>query len=55
MNSQPSALEALDELRVELDSEPDSETVESPRASRGILLAVGICVPFWIWMCSILF
>ena len=55
MNTQPFALEALDELQVELDNDPDSETVESLRASRGILIAVGICVPFWGWMYSILF
>ena len=55
MNTQPFALEALDELQVELDSEPDSETVESLGASRGILIAVGICLPFWVSVYAILF
>jgi hypothetical protein len=57
MRNQPFALEALqglDELKVELECEPDSETDEPLRAS-GILLAVGLCVPFWTWMFSILF
>ena len=55
METQPFALEALDALQVGLDSESDSETVESLGASRGILIAVGICLPFWMWVSSILF
>jgi hypothetical protein len=58
MSNQPFALEAfqgLDEVPVELDTESDGETVESLGASRGILLAVALCVPFWTWVYSILF
>ena len=58
MNNQSFALEAfqgLDEVPVELDTESDSETVESLGASRGILLALALCVPFWTWVYSILF
>jgi hypothetical protein len=58
MNNQPFALEAfqgLDEVPVELDTESESEPVELLGASRGILLAVALCVPFWTWMYSILF
>ena len=50
MSNQPFALEAfqgLDEVPVELDTESDSETVESLGVSRGILLAVALCAPFW--------
>jgi len=57
MSNQPFALEAfqgLDEVPVELDTESDSETVESLDATRGILLAVTLCVPFWTWVYSIL-
>ena len=58
MNNQPFALEAfqgIDELQLELDTESDSETVDPLDASRGILLAVAICVPFWSSVYSILF
>jgi hypothetical protein len=58
VNTQPFAFEAfqdIDELPVELDTESDSETVESLGASRGILPAVAVCVPFWAWVYSILF
>jgi hypothetical protein len=58
MNNQPFALETfqgLDEVPVELDTEPDSETVDSLGASRGILLAVCLCVLFWTGVYSILF
>jgi hypothetical protein len=58
MNNQPFTLEAfqgLHEVPVELDTESDSETVESLRASRGILLAVALCVPFWTGVYSVLF
>jgi len=58
MNNQPFALEAfqgLDGVPVELDTESESETVDPLGASRGILLAVALCVPFWTWVCSILF
>jgi hypothetical protein len=54
MSNQSFALEAfqgLDEVPVELDS----EGVEPLGASRGILLAVALCVPFWTWVYSILF
>ena len=54
MSNQSFALEAfqgLDEFPVELDS----ESVESLDASRGILLAVVLCVPFWTWVYAILF
>jgi hypothetical protein len=57
MSTQPfifEAFEDIDELQVELDTEPDSETVESLGASRGILLGVVLCVPFWTWVYSIL-
>jgi hypothetical protein len=58
MRTQPFGLEALqdiDALRVELDDEPESDTDESFGASRGILLAFGLCVPFWVWVYAILF
>jgi len=58
MSNQPLALEAFqgfDEVPVELDTKSDSETVESFGASRGILLALALCVPFWTWVYSILF
>ena len=58
MSNQPFALEAfqgIDELRLELDTVTHSESVESLAASRGILVAVAICVPFWTWVYSILF
>ena len=58
MNNQRFALEAfpgLDGVPVELDTESESETVDPLGASRGILLAVALCVPFWTWVCSILF
>jgi len=54
MSNQSFALEAfqgLDEVPVELDS----ESGDSLGASRGILLAVALCVPFWTWVYSILF
>jgi hypothetical protein len=54
MNNQSCALEAfqgLDEVPVELDS----ESAESLGASRGILLAVALCLPFWTLMYAILF
>ena len=57
MINQPFALEALqgmDEVPVELDTESESDTLEPLRASRGILLAFAICVPFWTWVYSIL-
>jgi hypothetical protein len=58
MNNQPFALEAfqgIDELQLELDTESDSETVDPLGASRGIMLAVALCVPFWTSVYSILF
>jgi hypothetical protein len=57
MCNQPFALEAfqgLVEVPVELDTESDSETVESLGVSHGILLAVALCAPFWTWVYSIL-
>jgi len=45
----------VDRVPVELDTESESETVDPLGASRGILLAVALCVPFWTWVCSILF
>jgi hypothetical protein len=56
MNTQPVALDDLqdiDDFRV--DSEPDSETVESFGAIRGVLFAMALCVPFWAWVVWLLF
>jgi hypothetical protein len=58
MNTQPFAFEAFQDIdapQIELNSELDSETDESLGASRGILLAVALCVPFWAWVYSIVF
>ncbi|HKH73340.1 MAG TPA: hypothetical protein VKA59_18410 [Vicinamibacterales bacterium] len=58
MSNQPFALEAVQgmgEVPVALDTESEGEAAESLGASRGVLLAVALCLPFWTWVYSILF
>jgi hypothetical protein len=55
MSNQPFALEAVQgmgEVPVALDTESEGEAVG---ASRGVLLAVALSLPFWTWVYSILF